>query len=259
MSEKLFLQWNDFQENVNSAFGNLREDKEFTNVTLACEDGQQIEAHKVILAASSPFFQNLLTKNGKKHHHPLIYMKGIKFEDLCAIVDFLYLGEANVFQESLDSFLGIAEELKLKGLTDQTRDPENKKEISSRHPVQQVNSKSLHKIEKPGMKADPLTSPAQSYNENKVAIPNFLSWDLQQLDEKVKSMMESSQTLIPSGRNGKQERAKTCKMCGKEGQSMAIRDHIEAHHLEGVSLPCDVCGKECRPRQLLRKHTCIPK
>ena len=56
MSEKLCLQWNDFLENVKSAFGNLREDNDFTDVTLACEGGQQVEAHKVILAASSPFF-----------------------------------------------------------------------------------------------------------------------------------------------------------------------------------------------------------
>ena len=62
MSEKLCLKWNDFQENVNTAFGSLREDNEFADVTLACEDGQQIEAHKVILATSSPFFQNLLKK-----------------------------------------------------------------------------------------------------------------------------------------------------------------------------------------------------
>ena len=54
MSEKLCLKWNDFQDNVNTAFGNLREDNEFADVTLASEDGQQIEAHKVILAASSP-------------------------------------------------------------------------------------------------------------------------------------------------------------------------------------------------------------
>ena len=44
MSEKLCLKWNDFQENVNAAFGNLREDNEFADVTLASEDGQQIEA-----------------------------------------------------------------------------------------------------------------------------------------------------------------------------------------------------------------------
>ena len=114
MSEKLCLKWNDFQENVNTAFGNLREGGDFADVTLACEDGQQIEAHKFILAASSPFFQNLLQRN--KHPHPLFYMRGVKSEDLLAIVDFLYCGEANVFQENLDSFLAIAEELKLKGL-----------------------------------------------------------------------------------------------------------------------------------------------
>ena len=94
MSEKLCLKWNDYQDNVNLAFGSLREENDFADVTLACEDGQQIEAHKVILASSSPFFQNLLKKN--KHPHPLIYMKGIKHEILLAVVDFLYLGEANV-------------------------------------------------------------------------------------------------------------------------------------------------------------------
>ena len=45
MSEKLCLKWNDFQENVNTAFGDLRGDVELTDVTLACEDDQQIEAH----------------------------------------------------------------------------------------------------------------------------------------------------------------------------------------------------------------------
>ena len=74
MSEKLCLQWNDFKQNVNSAFGNLRNDTEFTDMTLACEDGQQMVAHKVILAASSPFFEKILQKN--KHPHPLIDLKG---------------------------------------------------------------------------------------------------------------------------------------------------------------------------------------
>ena len=114
MSEKLCLQWNDFQKNIKSAFENLREDKDFKDMTLVCEDGQQVEAHKVILAASSPTFKTLLGRN--KHPHPLIYMRGMKANNLLAILDFLYVGEANVFQEDLDAFLAIAEELKLKGL-----------------------------------------------------------------------------------------------------------------------------------------------
>ena len=88
------MQWNDFQDNIKIAFGNLRDDTDFSDVTLACEDGQQVEAHKVILAASSPFFKKLLGRN--KHPHPFIYMRGVKSEDLLAIVDFLYRGEANV-------------------------------------------------------------------------------------------------------------------------------------------------------------------
>merc|ERR1719430_2656610 len=114
MSEKLCLQWNDFKENISASFGELREDKDFTDVTLVCEDGQQVETHKVILASSSPFFKDLLRKNS--HPHPLVYMRALKSEDLIAMVDFLYYGEANVFQENLDSFLALAEELKLKGL-----------------------------------------------------------------------------------------------------------------------------------------------
>ena len=79
-AEKLCLKLTDFQENAALALKTLREDKEFADVTLVCEDGQQVEAHKVILASSSPFFQNLLRRN--KHPHPLIYMRGLKSEDL---------------------------------------------------------------------------------------------------------------------------------------------------------------------------------
>ena len=76
-SEKLYLQWNDFKQNISSSFGELREDKDLTDVTLACEDGKQVEAHKVVLAASSPFFKDILKRN--KHPHPLIYMRGFTY------------------------------------------------------------------------------------------------------------------------------------------------------------------------------------
>ena len=62
--------------------------------------------------------KEILQRN--KHPHPLIYLRGFKSEDLVAILDFLYFGKANVYQENLDSFLAMAEELKLKVLTDQT-------------------------------------------------------------------------------------------------------------------------------------------
>ena len=113
--ERFCLKWNDFQENAITAFGTLREDREFADVTLACEDGQQVEAHKVILASSSPFFLELLRRN--QHPHPLIYMRGINPEVLVAIIDFLYCGEASIYHNNIEAFLALAEELNLKVLT----------------------------------------------------------------------------------------------------------------------------------------------
>ena len=55
-SEKFCLKWNDFQNNISTVFGSLRENTEYADVTLACEDGHQVEAHKIILAASSPLY-----------------------------------------------------------------------------------------------------------------------------------------------------------------------------------------------------------
>ena len=87
-SEKLCLQWNDFQTNLKSAFQELRNDQDFADVTLVCEDGIHIETHKLILASSSPFFMEILKKN--KHPHPMIYMRGIKADELVVMIDFLY-------------------------------------------------------------------------------------------------------------------------------------------------------------------------
>ena len=115
MTEKLCLQWNDFQNIVSTAFGDLSNDGDLTDVTLACEDGKQIESHRVVLSAASPFFFDLLKRN--KHPHPLIYMKGIKSENLPAMVDFFHRGEANVCQENLEGFLALADEMRLKGLS----------------------------------------------------------------------------------------------------------------------------------------------
>ena len=69
-SEKFCLKWNDFQENISSAFGSLREDRDFSDVTLACEDGQQVEAHRVILAASSLRWPRVGTWVKIKNGHP---------------------------------------------------------------------------------------------------------------------------------------------------------------------------------------------
>merc|ERR1711962_270070 len=100
-SEKFCLSWNNFESNINAAFRELRDDGDFFDVTLACDD-EQIQAHKVILSACSPFFRTVLKRN--PHSHPLLYLRGVKYAELEALLTFMYHGEVNVFQQQINSF-----------------------------------------------------------------------------------------------------------------------------------------------------------
>jgi len=135
------LTWNEFESNINVAFRELREEKDFFDVTLACDDDNQIQAHKVILSACSPFFRNVLRRN--PHQHPLLYLKGVKYEELLSVLNFMYMGEVNVAKEELHSFLTVAEDLKVKGLTQNkqitaqskiSQPPQDKPELVHRQP-----------------------------------------------------------------------------------------------------------------------------
>ena len=111
---KYSLAWNEFESAAAKTFKDLLCDNKFTDVTLACEDDRQINAHKIILSSCSSFFERILLK--KSHKNPIIYFKGICFKDLELIMRFIYLGEAEVGEENLQRFLDSAKELEIKGL-----------------------------------------------------------------------------------------------------------------------------------------------
>ena len=250
MSKQTCIQWNDFNDNLTSSFESLRENGDFADVTLACEDGKQVEAHKVILASSSPFFQNLLRRN--KHPHPLIYMRGVKSDDILAIVDFLYCGEANVYQGNLDSFLAIAEELQLKGLMGEADgDRANETETVKMSVPEKVNQ--IHKKEANISKASGLFQTnftEQNEFDRTVALTSNFSGNIQQLDQKCDSMIEKT---FEKNANGLP--ILKCGVCGKEGTHRGdLRKHIEGNHLEGVSIPCNFCEKTFRSRHASRQH-----
>ena len=158
--EKFCLRWNDFEANISSSFRELKDDEDFFDVTLAC-DSNQIRAHKVILSACSPFFKSVLKKN--PHQHPLLYLKGVKYEDITSILNFIYHGEVNVAQEELNSFLSVAEDLQIKGLTQSTAHHQpTKKTVSP--PGNQTQNLPKHK---PALPSRGRSSRALGYNNNR--------------------------------------------------------------------------------------------
>ncbi|XP_018016102.1 protein bric-a-brac 2 isoform X3 [Hyalella azteca] len=123
-SEHFCLRWNNYQTNMTTVFDQLLQEEVFVDVTLSCEGGTQLRAHKVVLAACSPYFQAVLQHNPCKH--PIIIMpREVVFTDLRAIIEFVYRGEIDVAQEQIHSLLQAAETLKIKGLCEVSDDPSN--------------------------------------------------------------------------------------------------------------------------------------
>ena len=81
-----------------------------------------------------------------KHPHPMIYMRGLKAETLGAMVDFLYYGATSVNHGSLDVFLALAEELRLKGLTGLSNES-NIEEITNKAIPPDNNIKEMKNVE----------------------------------------------------------------------------------------------------------------
>ena len=143
-NETFCLNWNDFESNISVAFREIREEQDLFDCTLSC-GSRQIQAHKLILSACSPFFKSILRQN--PHQHPLLYLKGVKFTDLQAVLDFMYHGKVNVAREDLSSFLAVAEDLQVKGLTETIKKtaksqeyPASLLEITSGQPGQQSST-----------------------------------------------------------------------------------------------------------------------
>ena len=151
-AERLSLQWDQFQMNqVDSEKGELldtsiscfeyqvdsykrmRKATDFSDITLACEDGRQIYAHRIILASSSSFFQKVLTK--VMHSHPLIFLKGVTHSHLSAIMDFIYLGQAEIQEKDVDAFVEVATDLGIKGITEQGTEAKERQAMRSVTPA----------------------------------------------------------------------------------------------------------------------------
>ena len=169
-----------------------------------------------------------------------------------AIVDFLYHGEANVCQENLDSFLALAEELKLKGLsgnTEREKEPEMATVQNKRGKPKQENSQNFQASHSESNFEE--APPKCSFNETTVALTNDkISVDLQDLDEQIKSMITKTDIRSSNG----QGNLATCNICGKQGPFCAMPRHIEANHISGVSHACDICGKVSRSKNGLKQH-----
>jgi len=285
-SEKFCLRWNDFESNISVAFREIREEKDFFDCTLSC-GARQIQAHKLILSACSPFFRSILRQN--PHQNPLLYLKGVEFTDLQAVLNFMYHGEVNVAQEELNSFLSVAEDLQVKGLTQNESSQSNPKPETisrpnlprreSQEPLKRSRPPASHNVSQPSypddqddiqevlpvVKSEPDSqiTPAppleRAYTPQVAQVkyqPPAPIPDQQPMGELVHTMDDSSYGYGDDGYDyGGYE--------GDEGYDGAAADQMEADTSKGIhdcvvrvgnAHRCVVCGRDFSEPQNCRRH-----
>ena len=86
--ETYCLRWKTFSVHLANTFQDLATEGHFTDVTLVSDDQIQMPAHKIVLSASRPILKNLLINH--PNSHPLLYLSGVKQQELQSILEFLY-------------------------------------------------------------------------------------------------------------------------------------------------------------------------
>ena len=245
MSEKFCLKWNDFESNVSKSFGLLKNEDYLHDVTLVCDDNNQVSAHKLVLSACSEFFKTVFKNN--KHQNPLICLEGISYKELQDILDYMYNGETNIFQEGLDRFLTVAQRFKILGLL---RNEEN--DVDSDDPQYQTKHEepfnaSVSTTEEMNecfqIKDNP-KSPIQRNNTSRAISLN--ADDVNNINQRADEIIET----LPDG-------SLKCTLCGKVANQKNCRQNMRKHaetHLDGLSIDCQLCGKTFRSRPNLNNH-----
>lgn len=272
MSEKLSLKWNNFQSNISETFSFLRREEKFLDVCLVSEDLVQVSAHQVILCAGSNYFRSVLSLAQDKHHNPLLCLQGVQGQDLQAVLDYIYQGEVQVPETDLESFLSLAQRLQLGGLSNTDRPPsyqdfppsENKsvkneiqkKETSTKSSKKKLKKKKLPfsqmtvKNEIQNKETSTKSSPKKVEERKAIISTAEATKDISTVDDNISELEDNILKNFGIKDNGMYY----CLHCDKENRH---RGHMKAHvesHIEGLSFPCEKCGKIFRSRNSRQSH-----
>jgi len=223
------LRWNNHQHNLLSVFEDLLNHEAFVDVTIAC-DGLNLKAHKMVLSACSPYFQSMFYNTPDKH--PVVFLKDVRYDEMKALLEFMYRGEVSVDQENLSSLLKVAEGLKIKGLAD----------VSESHSATQAGAARLPLACPPG----PSPSHLQAYHAS------LLSPD--------GSLKRLHSATSPNFLGPKRKRGRPRRLSGSEAVPLALslgeQEVEEARGVQETSrsspLPPDISESEQSPIKSLK-------
>merc|ERR1712243_516066 len=111
--EQFNLNWHTYSDHLKEMMQNLMQSNESTDVTLLCEDKTRFKAHKFVLKACSPVFQSIID-DMPQNEGSVVYLRGVLAPEMKSILQFMYLGQATLYQDRMNEFLNVAKSLEIK-------------------------------------------------------------------------------------------------------------------------------------------------
>lgn len=110
------LRWNNHKSNLVEILDALIKMECYVDCTIVVDEQVQFKAHRVVLAANSPYFQAIL--QDVPMDHCSILFPGVKEFEMRALLEYMYTGEVNITQSEIPRIMKIAKQLEVKGLFD---------------------------------------------------------------------------------------------------------------------------------------------
>ncbi|XP_056633108.1 protein bric-a-brac 1-like [Diorhabda sublineata] len=271
MSDQQFvLRWHYHENTLVHNFPCFLDGDILTDVTLSV-GSHHVKAHKIILAMCSVYFLQLFQE--MKSAHPVVILHDVSFDELKAILSFMYRGQCVVAQDQLPSLLSVAKLLKIQGLCDM-KVPNNRlrSEIISNDqflPVtNKVNDENYHGHDNDNKLQDSNLTENNNYKRHCPQRQEYS--DIRNhkpsnyYDDNVIPMIKDSIEPIPMKvsdsylfprKHSSKDSSETCKcfLCGKYlSNQYNLRVHMETH--EEAYHACQSCPHVSRSRDALRKH-----
>ena len=247
MSERFSLKWNSFKENFATSLSLLRQEDNLYDVTLVSDDHKQISAHRLVLSASSEYFKEIFIKS-KTQFQLMLCLDGVNANDLNNILQYIYNGEIQIFQDDLDRFLEISQRFKLQGLTGTENVSESKPKMEAFQEEHYMGDENRYfdqgfPIAEKEEGSIPNTNIGTNIS-NSISLISGNFNDIRELDNKIEENI-----------NRDVDGMFKCNICPKVNRNKGhMREHVESH-IDGLSFPCQHCHKTFRSRHSLRTHS----
>ena len=255
--EKFNLEWHSYSDHLRNMMKEMLMNDHFSDVTIVTEDKKHIKANLNILSACSTFFKDVL----KKQNNSIIYLRGIYFEEVELIMQYIYLGKTSLPEEMLTEFLSVARSLEIMELINvetfsneaidnkpPTCEVEESKEetVSSEWSDNDVPKETKNKCD--------YQSPYQSFLPSQIRTKHEgVRYACDQCDYRTEDKSNLSHH-IQIAHEGEGNKRFACSQCVYvTTRQSTLKAHIQSKH-EGVEYHCDQCDFKASWKASLRKH-----